>query len=104
MNDSTRAVQIDPVHAERVVSDFAERHGVAVPTTTAEVVALLDRMDYAISPGVVAEFVRKSYIPAPAGEVWDTFSVYALMGALESRRRWKTYTRARMTTRSPAQG
>lgn len=88
MSDMTRAVTVDPAHAAEVVAGMADSVGLAAPVTAAEVVALLDRLDYACTPNTLAEFVRKGFISDP-GDTWDSVSTYCLMAGLEARRRWK---------------
>lgn len=88
MSDQTRIVSVDPAHAERVVADFAASVGLAVPTNAAEVVELLDRLDYDCTPRTLEQFIERGYISDP-GDCWDCVAVYCLLGGLESRRRWK---------------
>ena len=89
MNEQTRTVNVDPRHAEQVVFDFCDSIGFAVKSeyTRAEVCELLTLLGYAVTPGVLAEFIRKKYV-FDSQDVWDATSVYCLAAALESRRRW----------------
>lgn len=88
MSDQTRTVAVDPEHAARVVADFADAHGLPVPTTPGEAVELARACGYDCTPGTVAEFVRKGYVSDPGG-VADAVWVYCFIAALEARRRWK---------------
>jgi hypothetical protein len=89
--DETRAVRIDPEHAERVVADFAEHVGLpALETyTPADAAELVSRHDYVCTPGTISEFIRKGYFGPQDPDALTPVEVYCLLGALESRRRWK---------------
>ena len=65
MPDPTRTVNVDPRHAERVVAGFAECVGLAVPTNAARAVELLDRLDYAVTPRTLEEFIEKLAATSP---------------------------------------
>lgn len=89
MHDTTRAVHVDPAHAERVIGEFLDRAGMPRKDSylTSEVCDVLTRAGYAVSPGTLAEFTRKKYIAEFAHE-WTVVAIYCLCGALEARRRW----------------
>ena len=92
MSDPTRTVPVDPRHAARVVGDFAATVGLATPANAAEAIELLTKLDYAVSKRTLEEFIERKYISDP-GDAWDCVAVYCLMGALESRRRYKSADR-----------
>jgi hypothetical protein len=83
-----RAVPVDPAASERVVASLCDAAGMPMQDEFDRdgVAALLRSCGYDCTPGVVAEFVRKSYISEP--EVWTAPYVHALTAALECRRRW----------------
>jgi hypothetical protein len=56
--------------------------------TQAEAIALLDRHDLVISPGIVSELIRKGYVPAPP-PTWTALHVLYVFAALFQRRRFK---------------
>ncbi|HVK14432.1 MAG TPA: hypothetical protein VM597_37180 [Gemmataceae bacterium] len=89
MFDQSRAVTIDPVKAEEVVTHLCERAGRPVQDqfTPAEVAGLLSAVGYVVTQGTLAEFVRKRYVSDP-GDQWSPVNIYCLAAALESRRRW----------------
>lgn len=90
MIDATRKMEIDPIHAARVVGDFCDqvdltrRESFSIP----EACDFLTRMGYACTPGTVAEFVRKKYV-AEIGDTLDCTQLYCFMAALDCRRRWQ---------------
>src|SRR5262245_43558427 len=85
----TRAVHVDPQHAERVIGDMLDRAGFERKDSyvMSEVCDFLTRAGYAVSPGTLAEFTRKKYI-AEFVQHWTAVAIYCLCGALEARRRW----------------
>ena len=56
--------------------------------TTAEVLDLVTRLEYAVDNATVAEFVRKKYIPPVTRGEWDAEAVHRFTCALEGRERW----------------
>src|SRR5437764_1423028 len=87
---NNRAAYVDPGASDRIVAGFCTFAGLPVREvyTAAEVVDLLRRVGYDVTPGTLAEFARKGYIGEPAGEEWTAPFVHALAAALECRRRW----------------
>lgn len=89
--DHTRQVPINAERATELVRIGCEEHGLEFRDvfTPAQVAELAQALHYVCTPGTVAEFVRKRYFSAADPRELTATEVFCLIGALESRRRWK---------------
>ena len=88
-----RTIEPNPVASARVVGTLCALAGIDVQETFPrdEVVLLLRNAGYNVTPGTVAEFIRKGYIGEPENDEWTAQHIHALCASLESRRRWKPF-------------
>jgi hypothetical protein len=89
MIPQTRLVHVDPERAATMLAAVCERFDFPVKDeySTPEVADLMRRCGYAVTPAVVAEFVRKGYI-TDTDNLWTPVDVFHFSAALDSRRRW----------------
>jgi hypothetical protein len=88
LHQRQRQVHIDPIHARRR-RRLAESVGMlARDEYTAAGCAAGHAVGVHLHPPHLTEFAEKGYM-LDHGETWDGKSVYCLLAALESRRRWK---------------
>jgi len=83
-------VHFDAREAEAIVAQYCERTGREVKDeyTAREAVEMLADLGYDVSLNTLREFVAKGYI-ADHADAWTPVALYALTGALDSRRRWQ---------------